>query len=651
MTRLNPADMEAVLARTNLAPSQENLLLPIYEAVSNSIYACQERWGDSANQFGKIQLDISTSPFSATITDNGVGLTQDHFEYFCTPFTGTKLKKGGKGFGRFIAFKVFDQITYHSRQLDQPGTRSFRFDIYRDEELEDIEPGAPFPFDTGCAVQLEGVKAGFSRIPQSIGDEEYADRIIRYFLPFFLRGEMPLLTLSVDSTKYDASAHSARFFPSTASTPEVVIVQGESHDMQISISKVEKGRLFDEHMMLMFADGRIIGAGRSIERKIGSSHFETKFGEKQVYVAAVSGTFFDSRANTARTQIEASEAEIDDIANYVVDMILSAEAAYVERHRRDQVVQATTAITRNPLLLTALRGQSVSDYVSTKPMSWKAENFVADLALVRFREQTRWDRVFDAGLKAPQQLKDMREELVRHLDNESKDALAAYVSHRKSVLDLADAVLGYQSDGRMSLEDVFHDLIHPRYEDSDSTKFYQHNLWLIDDRLAFFSYLSSDRTMHGGRRHKGDKVADLVIFDDCSIYAEADQSTLVLVELKRPGRNDYRFGVSGSDPVQQVLETALKIREDKRLVTTSGRTISIPTGTRIFSYVVADLEPSLVDVCENHDMARTWDERGFYRYHEKRDVFIEVAGYDKIVSDARKRNAAFFEVLLGDVVS
>ena len=125
---------------------------------------------------------------------------------------------------------------------------------------------------------------------------------------------------------------------------------------------------------------------------------------------------------------------------------------------------------------------------------------------------------------------------------------------------------------------------------------------------------------------------------------------MVLVEFKRPGRNDYKYGDSKRDPIQQVIEQAIKIRDEERIITTSQRTITIPKGVRLYGYVIADLEPTLRTVCENHDMTPTWDNKGYYFYHSNRDIFIEVMGYDKLVDDARKRNAAFFEILLGDLV-
>ena len=58
-----------------------------------------------------------------------------------------------------------------------------------------------------------------------------------------------------------------------------------------------------------------------------------------------------------------------------------------------------------------------------------------------------------------------------------------------------------------------------RFSDDVALNYFEHNLWLIDDALAFMPYVSSDRTLHGGRRKKGDKVSDLIFYDDSMILA------------------------------------------------------------------------------------------------------------------------------------
>ena len=641
--------MPAVLERTNLRPNIENFLLPIYESISNSIYSVQEKWKGSVIEKGKIDLILTTGSFSATVIDNGIGLDNKNYDKFKTPFTNHRLKKGGKGFGRFVGFKVFENITYRSK-YEGGEDRNFDFDIYKQPEITKPQFSKTHKHETGCSVYYEGVKDAFLKTAENLEPEDIVERVIRYFLPYFISGQIPDFTISVDGAKFDAKKNFLEFFEPQHQENVSIDIEGKTHSFDIQISKVKRNTLFQNHAMLLFAGGRIIGSGRNIEGKIGKAFFVNDDGEKQIYVSTVSGDYLDQNANTARTQIEMSEDEIDIIVKSISAIILEKEKEFVKTHRKKQGEGVQLALTRNPLLRAALGTKSIAEYVDGKPMSWKPEAFVSNLALERFREQRDWEKEFNEGLKRPDGLSEMRDKIFSKIEQENRDALASYVAHRKSVIQLADAILGLQENGKMSKEDMFHDLVHPRMEDSDSTKFYQHNLWLIDERLSFFSYISSDRSNSGKGRKKGDKISDLVFFDECAIYREKDKDVVVLVEFKRPGRNDYIYGKEGKDPIHQVIGQAIKIREEERIISTTQRTITIPKGVRLYGYVIADLEPKLRTICENHDMTPTWDNKGYYFYHKTRDIFIEVMGYDKLVDDARKRNAAFFEILLGDLV-
>jgi len=636
-----------------LRPNPDNFLLPMFESISNSYHSISDRFGVNNINKGRIYIDINKDPASIIVKDNGIGLDENGMESFRTPFTGQKLKKGGKGFGRFISFKVFDDVLYQSRHRGKNGDEAFafRFDVNAQrEEISFIDLFTTPLEDYGCCVNLSSAKSSFQTVASSLGDEQIIDNIIRYFLPYFISGRMPKLEILIDGTKHDPDKRFRDLFTSQEIITEKIEIDGQLHEFQIGISLSEKGALFPRHAMLLFADDRIIGSGRSIEGKIGTPYFSGEDGKSRVVVASVSGEFLNIHANTARTDIEASEDEIDEIANHVSQLVLDKQGEYREQRRGDQAKSLSTVFLRNPLLRTALT-QNVAEYVRSKPMSWGPEQFVSDLALKRFRDQGRWERELREKTKDYDSLRKARDEILAHIEQENKEALASYVAHRRTVIDLAEKIIGVQdSDGSTSLEDVIHDIVYPRHNDSENTKFYQHNLWMLDERLAFVSYVSSDRTIHGGRRQAGDKVADLIMFDECAVLNDSDLNSLILVEFKRPGRNDYKFGDVKRDPIQQVFETIGKIRQEKSLITSSGTRLSVPSGTRIYSYIVADVEPTLLDVIEDHDFDATWDQQGYYRYHDKRDAFVEIFGYNKLVADAKKRNSAFFDVLIGDLI-
>lgn len=111
-----------------------------------------------------------------------------------------------------------------------------------------------------------------------------------------------------------------------------------------------------------------------------------------------------------------------------------------------------------------------------------------------------------------------------------------------------------------------HDLIFPRKQTSDALSFDDHNLWIIDDRLAFHHLLSSDLPLADIKSiavtTEGEKKRpDLLIVNRPAAFSNTDEvSSVVIVELKRPQRNDY----TGDDnPITQVFEYIENIRHGK----------------------------------------------------------------------------------------
>jgi hypothetical protein len=73
--------------------------------------------------------------------------------------------------------------------------------------------------------------------------------------------------------------------------------------------------------------------------------------------------------------------------------------------------------------------------------------------------------------------------------------LAAYVSRRRTVLDLLGRLIRADKEGKYSREDAIHSLIVPMRTESNELASDGSNLWIIDERLAFHDYLASDKTL------------------------------------------------------------------------------------------------------------------------------------------------------------
>jgi len=240
------------------------------------------------------------------------------------------------------------------------------------------------------------------------------------------------------------------------------------------------------------------------------------------------------------------------------------------------------------------------------------------------------------------------EELSNEIDSAKKEALAEYIVHRKKIIELIDVARGFDDAGELTPEDGVHELIFKRFADNTGTDFFEHNLWLIDDALAFMPYISSDRPPDGKSRKKGDKVTDLLFYDDSMYLGEEAGTTLAIVEFKRPNRDDYVFGKAKTDPVTQVIETIENAMEKSGMQRADGKFVSFDTVSRRTAFIIADITPSLQKVLRRQDFKNLADPRIYTRYRDAEQIFIQVMGYETLIELAKKRNQAFFSVLMGE---
>ncbi|WP_439409606.1 hypothetical protein ACNJX9_16940 [Bradyrhizobium sp. DASA03076] len=195
---------------------------------------------------------------------------------------------------------------------------------------------------------------------------------------------------------------------------------------------------------------------------------------------------------------------VEQIVSLVSDVIQKEEHAQIDKIKSDQSADVSEALRENPILRLGLKGKSVLEYVATKPNNWSSEEFVSDLTIERFRAGADLTRKIVAASSNAENYEATIKQIVDTIDAGKKEALAEYVIYRRNIISLVESARKFQGDGKHAPEDAIHDLVFRRFSDSVNTSDFEHNLWLVDDALAFLPYISSDRTLHGGRRNKGD---------------------------------------------------------------------------------------------------------------------------------------------------
>jgi hypothetical protein len=171
-----------------------------------------------------------------------------------------------------------------------------------------------------------------------------------------------------------------------------------------------------------------------------------------------------------------------------------------------------------------------------------------------------------------------------------------------------------------------------------------HNLWLIDDRLAYYTFFSSDKALSTISPDTDSKQRpDVILFNKNLFYwRESTRSPAVIIEFKRPSRDDYS---EQENPVAQLYEYIADLRK-KRIHAPNGELItSVEDTTPFMCYIVADPTPQLTKFLDLAQIDIPTQDGGRIGFNKAMRAFIEVIPFRKLIDDAQKRNEAFFKSL------
>lgn len=228
----------------------------------------------------------------------------------------------------------------------------------------------------------------------------------------------------------------------------------------------------------------------------------------------------------------------------------------------------------------------------------------------------------------------------------SADKLADLMIRRKSVIKLFKQYLDWRDDEKYMLEEDLHNIIFTMGAESDTIPQNYHNLWLLDERLAFFSHTTSDKQLRTNEHIDSDssKEPDLLIYDFPWAFSDNPNkvNSLVVFEFKRPGRdmntkNDKKLDSQVEEYFEKLLESKAK--------NANGRFLNIQDTTPKFGYVICDLHDDLINHNIKHNYFKRTPHNTLYKINPELNMYIEVMSYETMIDFAEKRHEAFFRAL------
>lgn len=242
-----------------------------------------------------------------------------------------------------------------------------------------------------------------------------------------------------------------------------------------------------------------------------------------------------------------------------------------------------------------------------------------------------------------EKLKENVLQIVSKISGTGKNDLIHYIALRRNILDIFGKSFQVDKTGSYKPEGVVHDIIFPRKGDTDITSFEDHNLWIIDERLNFTSYVSSDIPLNG----KNSGRPDLLVYDKRILFRGDNEPSnpVTIFEFKKPQRDDFADPSSKEDPIQQIVRYVNSIRDGK-FMTPQGRKMLVAENTPFYGYVVCDLTHRVETWLDREkDFKPMPDRLGWFRWIGNINLYIEVISWDKVLKDAKMRNQIFFQKL------
>jgi hypothetical protein len=644
-------------------------LLPLFEAIVNSIQAIED--ANELNGQITIRLARDTSPtliemdkgtrdiISFQIADNGVGFNEANFSAFQTADTTYKANRGGKGIGRFVWLVAFEAVAVRStfRESDLWKTRSFRF-VASGDGIAEAEVAVSAQHKRETVVLLQGFKEKFRSVAPRRADT-IAAHIVEHCLEYLIRPNPPKLLLIDEATneKIDLNqvfekemAANAKSVPFKVADVDFLILHVRLYSTHIK-----------EHLLHYCANNRVVKSDRLAGRVPDlAKHLIDQEGREFVYATYLDSKLLDSTVNQERTDFSISSedqilfpgtitwAKLRDAAIGQIREYLAPFTKPV-REKKEQRIQRFIA-TEGPMYRPILK------YLQNEGglMDPEINDDELDFRLYKAYHELQVRLVVEGRelMQVPPQDTEFEgfvlqfEEYFKKIDDVNKADLARYVFHRRLVLDFLQQLLSRQPDGKYALEGRVHQLIFPMGATSDEVMFDKHNLWLLDERLAYHKFLASDKQLRvtPPLTSTSQKELDIVVFDKACAFASSTDGpfqTITIIEFKRPMRKNYP---AEDNPFDQVLEYIEEIRKGNAR-TTDGRDVPVSERVHFYCYIVADKTESLEQQAYKAELEKTPDNQGFFGYKKHYRAYIEFISYTKLLADAKQRNRVFFDKL------
>ena len=627
---------------------------PVVEMIVNAIQAIDESGrtdgkvsvralrNDQAELYGSLP-DVT----SFDIQDNGIGFTDEHRDSFDTLYTDRRIAEGGKGFGRFTCLKYFEDLHVKSvYREDSDGFKCRSFSMGKDHDIIVREKIMVSEHrDSSTVVSLTGLKKG-STFEKKLST--VSRNLVERLLPYFITHDYvcPAIVLSERDGSDELCLNDFVSNELSAFIREICIERNnftlkaleEDQEFLVRVFKLYAPRNQKSRISLVAHKREVSGSGLhkyipEFEEEFYEGAGNREVDQKRNYIikAYVFGPHLDHNVSLERGGFEfnmdndlfhgIAQADIEKAAAAIARDAVGSDITLRQEKKKERVqsyVDEEAPWHKDVLSKIDLSGLPYNPTHEDIEECLQREKFAQELTIktdvAKLLSETNFENVKDSVV-----------EIVNKISGTSKNDLIHYIALRRKILDIFGKSLEVDESGTYSSEGVVHDIVFPRRGDTEITPFRAHNLWIVDERLNFTNYVSSDVPLDG----KNTERPDLLVYNRRVLFRGDNEASnpITIFEFKKPQRDDFVNPSSREDPVQQIVRYVNEIRDGK-YKTPEGRKMLVAENTPFYGFVVCDLTSKV----------EGWLER-------EKDFKPMPISWDKVLKDAQMRNQIFFQKL------
>lgn len=623
------SDNEGRISNISLAPNSKNAMYPLFEAIMNSIHAIEERFGRDNLSDGEIEITVENDEHGEycgfTIIDNGIGFTPENLISLREFDSRKKVKIGGKGVGRLLWLKVVDKAEIGSQFfLNKTGWQALKFDFTIDNPVSNFTTDSVQSEQFRTTVNIAPFRSEFAtKLPKKL--DTIANRIIAHFVSYFTNIAHPIMTLTDGENEIDLfDAFNEKVERDGDFT---FLVEGVSEDFVVHCFLLPKAISDDEksvNALYLGANGRAVSR-HELDSVLGMKAINGRF----AFFGYVESDYLNKHANDTRTAFSLDEDEIlaiVDVAKTLAKKFLLPE---IEVIREKQVQRIREIGRQHPRFFH--EAKSAETVAHTLHLSKQSEEEIfIELSRASLRTYKRRRKSYqESKSKSLPDVKVQTDAFVDKLQDDAVASLAEYVARRKVIIEIFESGLKFTDDEQLKshYEEFVHGIVCPLKSTTQELNYEDHNLWLIDDRLAFYTYFNSDKPMQAqvSTSERDLKRPDVTLFDlGVGFNSEDLGQPITIIEFKRPKLDNYTLE---KNPISQVRDYIDRLRDAGEAIKFDGTPLrTIEKDTPFTCHIVADITPSLRSVMKQlGQFSQRAGSSSYYSWDPNYRAFIEIS--------------------------